>query len=116
MWKLKLYNELFVLHNSINSIGLFSDVNGSFPHAWFCNILHLSFGKYWLIESYSSSKCQYSIQYPQNHVSISQPISLGLCQIHNDRYNFSIKCSLESSNSTTDKKNLFFFKRKVYCS
>lgn len=32
-------------------------LNASFPNAWFCNLTHGSFGKYWLTEECRSSKC-----------------------------------------------------------
>lgn len=54
MWNLK-----FLYSITLNSTGLFSNVNRSVTHAGFHNIPHLSFGKYWFIDLYRSSKCQY---------------------------------------------------------
>ena len=42
---------------TLKSISLFYTLNTSFTHAWFYNIIHWSFGKYWFTKLFRSSKC-----------------------------------------------------------
>lgn len=47
----------FLYSVPLKSIGLACPLNGYFTHAWFYNIRHCSFRKYWFIELHRSARC-----------------------------------------------------------